>query len=355
MVTERAALQASTAKAIAVAAKECDDARDTLERVQANAVAAVASGLDTVQSVTRTELLDQHEVILASQKRLHEEALSAVQAQAAEGQRAMLQRLDEIQRESAARHRHTAASLGEAVKALHVRRETELNSVASEHASALGVMRDEYETHLKRQAKHAEEVLNAEKARAEQAAADAAAGHEAAVAQLETEKRAIAEERAKGWAHLPLPDLLKNAMGEGLEALKAAHEEHVAILEANHAEEMRKLHAERDGASGQAKAALAAQAKAAENDLQMALGEARLQHEEERTRLMEELNLRAENEISLAEGTKAELAQEVERLEAEVRTLKASGAGRPLEGQASMPLPRVPSPRWRRGRRRAAN
>ena len=65
-------------------------------------------------------------------------------------------------------------------------------------------------------------------------------------------------------------------MSEGLAELQKAHEEHVAVLEARHAEATRKLAADNTGASEAARAALAAQARVAENDLQMALGEARL-------------------------------------------------------------------------------
>ena len=52
----------------------------------------------------------------------------------------------------------------------------------------------------------------------------------AQVAKLETEKTAIAEQRARGWAHLPLPDLLRQAMEEGLKEIKAAHSEEVESL-----------------------------------------------------------------------------------------------------------------------------
>ena len=116
-------------------------------------------------------------------------------------------------------------------------------------------------------------------------------------------------EKTKGWAHLPLPDLLRQAMEEGLKELKIAHAEEVEALLGAHAEQMERLRMEKQDASDEARAALARQAEVAEQELNLSLGEARLQHEEERTRLMEELNTRAEGELDTLKGEQEEIAR----------------------------------------------
>ena len=309
LVTERAALQTSTRETVAKAALECDAARTELQAAQEGAEKAVQVALSKLGDASATEMQAQHEALLRSQQVVHGEALKAVQAQAAEGQRAMIARLDEIQREATARHRHSAMALGEAVKALHVRRESELGNVAAEHATALGWLREEYETQLRRQAKLADEVMAAERASAEQKSSEMSASHESKVAALETEKRMIAEEKAKGWAHLPLPDLLRQAMDEGLTQLKQAHSEEVDALMSEHDLEIEQLENERGAASEEARETLAEQQAAAEHALSLALGESALQHEEERTRLMEDLNSRAESELNALKDEQADLAR----------------------------------------------
>ena len=332
MVTERAALQASTRDTVSRAALECDAARAELRLAQEGAEKAVAAAVSKIDGGGTAELRDQHERLLASQRQIHAEALKAVQAQAVEGQRAMLARLEEIQREASARHRHSAVALGEAVKALHVRRESELGNVAAEHATALGWLREEYETQLRRQAKLGDEVLAAERAVAEQKSADASAAAEAKVAQLETEKKRIAEEKAKGWSHLPLPDLLRQAMDEGLSQLRQAHKEEIDALLAEHEEEMESIEKERDAISDEAQETVTEAQKVAENELALALGEAHLQHEEERTRLMEELNTRAGAELAALrqeqeELARRQLASESKRLATEEQARVASEIG----------------------------
>lgn len=309
MVTERAELQSATRESISRAALECDAARKELEKAQKAAEESVGAAVGKLDAATSAELRTQHELLLASQRKVHAEALKAVQAQAAEGQRAIVNRLEEVRQEAAARHHHSASALGEAIKALHVRRESELGNVAAEHATALGWLRDEYETQLRRQAKLGDEVLAAERAVAEQKLGDATRQAEAKIEQLETEKQRIAEEKAKGWSHLPLPDLLRQAMEEGLSQLRSAHKEEVDALMREHEEEVEALERERDGLSEQAGEAIAQARQVAENELALALGEARLQHEEERTRLLEEINSRAESELSALRDEQAELAR----------------------------------------------
>merc|ERR1719502_2316968 len=98
-------------------------------------------------------------------------------------------------------------------------------------------------------------------------------------------------------------------MEEGLEQLKAAHAMEVEELLAAHAEAMERLRMEKADASDEARRALARQAETAEHELNLSLGEARLQHEEERTRLMEELNARAEGELAALRDEQAEMAK----------------------------------------------
>ena len=309
MVTERAALQTSAREALTRAAADCDAARAELESAQSVAEHGVSQALSSLGEATSAAMQTQYEELQRAQRALNARAIDAVGAQASAGESALIGRLDEIQQEASARHRHTATALGEAVKALHVRRETELSAVAAEHAKAISTLREEYERQLKRMSKLADEVLVAERAKAEQDLSDAGKVHEGRVAELETEKEKLREERTKGWAHLPLPDLLRQAMDEGLGELKGAHTEEVERLLLAHAEQMERLQMEKVDASEEARSAIARQGEVAENELALSLGEARLQHEEERTRLMEELNGRAEAELSALRDEQTELAK----------------------------------------------
>ena len=321
-MTERAELQSATRDALAQATAQCEETRAELRATVEGAEAALREKLGTLHEGSVAELQSSHEAIQASQQVLQAVAVEAVHAQAAEGQRAMLGRLGEIQQEATARHRHSAAALGEAVKALHVRRESELGTVAAEHATALGWLREEYEGQLRRQAKLADEVRAAERAKAEQARSELVAEHEARVSALQTEKQKLAEERAKGWAHLPLPDVLRNALDEGVSELKAVHAEQVTKLNAEHDAQLAELRAERDRLSAEATTALAQQSTIAEHELGLSLSEAKLQAEEERTRFMEETNARVERELQMLRDEQAEearrfLAGEAKRIAAE--------------------------------------
>lgn len=322
LVTERVALQTSTREALGEAAKGCDEARTELARAQEAAEQAVVTALQALAEEASKELHGQHEMLLGAQRQIHQAALQAVQAQAAAEKQAMRSRLEEVRAEATARHRHSAAALGEAVKALHVRRENELATVAAEHAAALGWLRDEYGAQLRRQAKLSEEVLGAERARADQRRTELSAEHEARVAELATETRTLAEERTRGWAHLPLPDLVRQALEEGLKEMHDVHQVEVGELLMRQQREVEQLQLEKDEATAEGRAALTQAIAAAEQKARLALGEQRLQHEEERTRFVEELNKRTEAELAalrddLEEAARRHVANEAKRVAAE--------------------------------------
>ena len=322
LVTERVALQTSTREALGEAAKGCDEARAELARAQEAAEQAVVTALQALAEEASKELHGQHEMLLGAQRQIHQAALQAVQAQAQAEKQAMRSRLEEVRAEATARHRHSAAALGEAVKALHVRRENELATVAAEHAAALGWLRDEYGAQLRRQAKLSEEVLGAERARAEQRRTELSAEHEARVAELATETRTLAEERTRGWAHLPLPDLVRQALEEGLKEMHDVHQVEVGELLMRQQREVEQLELEKDEATAEGRAALTQAIAAAEQKARLALGEQRLQHEEERTRFVEELNKRTEAELAalrddLEEAARRHVANEAKRVAAE--------------------------------------
>ena len=322
LVTERVALQTSTRDALGEAAKGCDEARTELARAQEAAEQAVVTALQALAEEASKELHGQHETLLGAQRQIHQAALTAVQAQAAAEKQALLKRLEEVRAEATARHRHSAAALGEAVKALHVRRENELATVAAEHAAALGWLRDEYGAQLRRQAKLSEEVLGAERARADQRHTELSAEHEARVAELATETRKLAEERTRGWAHLPLPDLVRQALEEGLKEMHDVHQVEVGEMLMRQQREVEQLELEKDEATAEGRAALTQAIAAAEQKARMALGEQRLLHEEERTRFVEELNKRTEAELAalrndLEEAARRHVANEAKRVAAE--------------------------------------
>jgi len=322
LVTERASLQTSMRESLREAARSCDDARAELVTAQHSAEASVQHALANLDKEACQELQAQHEQLLATQRQVHEAALTAAQSQAAAERLALLSRLEDIRAEAAARHRHSATALGEAVKALHVRRENELATVAAEHAAALGWLRDEYEAQLKRSSKLSEEVLGAERARGEQGVAELSAAHEARVAELATEARKLAEERTRGWAHLPLPDLVRQALEEGLNELVRTHADELSALKQEQEQAQERLLAAKDDATAEGRAALVETAAAAEQEMVMALGEARLQHEEERTRFLEEINKRTEAELAalrdeVAEASRRHLVNETRRITSE--------------------------------------
>ena len=322
LVTERVALQTSTRDALGEAAKGCDEARTELAKAQEAAEQAVVTALQALAEEASKELHGQHETLLGAQRQIHQAALTAVQAQAAAEKQALLKRLEEVRAEATARHRHSAAALGEAVKALHVRRENELATVAAEHAAALGWLRDEYGAQLRRQAKLSDEVLGAERARADQRHTELSAEHEARVAELATETRKLAEERTRGWAHLPLPDLVRQALEEGLKEMHDVHQVEVGEMLMRQQREVEQLELEKDEATAEGRAALTQAIAAAEQKARMALGEQRLLHEEERTRFVEELNKRTEAELAalrndLEEAARRHVANEAKRVAAE--------------------------------------
>jgi len=165
-------------------------------------------------------------------------------------------------------------------------------------------------------------VLGAERARGEQGVAELSAAHEARVAELATEARKLAEERTRGWAHLPLPDLVRQALEEGLNELVRTHADELSALKQEQEQAQERLLAAKDDATAEGRAALVETAAAAEQEMVMALGEARLQHEEERTRFLEEINKRTEAELAalrdeVAEASRRHLVNETRRITSE--------------------------------------
>ena len=179
--------------------------------------------------------------------------------------------------------------------------------MAAEQASALGRVRDEYEAQLSRLHKLSEETWAALRAHADQRTEEQAMEHAAEVERLERAKEAIKEERTSGWAHLPLPEMLRHAMDEALAKLHEAHAQQLGALKAEHTAALERAEREVKEVREQAEAQVAKQQELSAGEVVRARQQARLEHEQARAQALEELNAQTGAEVQQLRDEQAHL------------------------------------------------
>ena len=116
-----------------------------------------------------------------------------------------------------------AEGLRSALDGVESQREVQLAGALADHAAALEELRGDYEAQLARSQKLSEETLNAMRARNDEQTSLMEERHTAQVEALEREKEQIKEQHAAGWAHLPLPALLRSAIDDANAKLAEQH------------------------------------------------------------------------------------------------------------------------------------
>ena len=334
LADEGAELQRRTQLAIRQAGGACDGAKRELQAAQGAAEGALREALGALHAQREEATAAAHERVLQQERASHALALGALEGGAERDMRATLSSLDDVRQESNARHAAGAAGLAAAVAALHAARETELRGVGAEHTAALARLRDEYERQLSRAHKLSEETWAALRAHGEQTLEEERARHATQLEALEREKAAVREETTAGWAHLPLPELLRQAMEEGIGKLRESHAQQLASLEAEHAAAIDRSRRDVALAQAQAEEAVSKQAELSAAETEMAKQAATLEAEQRRARALDALNAKTEEEVRALREEQVQILRQ--RLEEEAARIKAEERARVAAEQATL-------------------
>ena len=143
----------------------------------------------------------------------------------------------------------------------------------------------DYEAQLARSQKLSEETLNAMRARNDEQTSLMEERHTAQVEALEREKEQIKEQHAAGWAHLPLPALLRSAIDDANAKLAEQHAAELSEVAKERRAEIDAVRAEAEEERREAQTAIEEQREFIERKAELQLSDARLEYE---TKLVEQ-------------------------------------------------------------------